>query len=997
MFAGVFQAGVFPKLSKPFDHLSKLFRVRPPTRERRQQTTMMNQVYQTTAMALEAVLSPRVVSRSLNEGLRQVDKTPENVEYDDIEKVLKSHIYKQLQVALPAEKAKETIKEILAELSALHSPPEPETPPKAENPLEQQQQNINALHDAIRPFNLYFEWPETQKLRAQLQLLDQEQEAGNDAGQLIASAHAQLKTLEQKLEDLLVEQADELSKLQAALEQVRSLGGFKVRRLENLMRQINEAQGARQLAGAEVDRARKLASDLRKLLQSSVVGEEQSGSEKSGPEKSAKEDSSKEDLLLDLDFSDPIEAETSNSDAGDLFLELDESDLELAPEASADIKSIDIESERHTLDSLAKEYSNLLNFVAALQTRVDTYRQQLEQGDTLGEALPQLRQEFEVAQGQQRDSLRQELQALKDSLAEVDASIDNHELSQALQVTLGVLEATLPSESDVKHIRDLQRLLEQRVEALNEDRELEASSKASKLEQQAQALDQLRIAFNRHEPSRASASDRDKLAQAIAALEHAQADNQLNPEAVREGRQAVQSLESNFAQRAEGKLDKQRAWARSMLSQVRSLPLLESVQPHAQALEASLENRLQTLEHSTITSQQRDADAAKFKELKTELKAAYRDELKALSERARELQDKRSFAHIQLAVENLEKDEYPDLSTLARPLKQSFSELLANQTNDLHQLESEAQNYRNQDSDEARELQRILQDARAQIEQRQPAEEIDRAWLLLEQVRSSVEERSASFAPRLDRALKAFEPVAKLNTDEVTNVKRILQHLNGQRNSFDKVSTTMQAQLINALAEAEDMIENLQKEFEATRDIAGKLVSSSLLDDVLGIFGSPGTPPPSASSFSAPRSSPPLAATASATPTSFRYQQHSGQQRLDAWLEDYIASKGIREGAMFTPENSLYCGSLQLSPGPLIGAVVNLEQDLQSLGHELSLGAIQLFSIEAPQGILVILRTPENYRVVLVVSSPAELSLVLNKLRRDAPILSDIIHGTAVA
>ncbi|MBS3933909.1 MAG: hypothetical protein KGZ35_06090, partial [Truepera sp.] len=227
---------------------------------------MVNPIYQATVTALEALLSPRVVSRLLQEGLLQVGKSPETVSYPEIETILKAQVYRQLQVAMPVVKAKEVIQSLLAELAAV----QPTAVPAA---LKAQGEALAELKKALLPFNLYFEWPETQKLRAQLQLLEAEQQAGRAAEALLQSSQDQLALLRQKLEDQLVIQARELSELQAALLVVRSLGGPKVRRLENLLQQIASEQQRRQLAPAEIERARKLATDLRKLMESSVVNE----------------------------------------------------------------------------------------------------------------------------------------------------------------------------------------------------------------------------------------------------------------------------------------------------------------------------------------------------------------------------------------------------------------------------------------------------------------------------------------------------------------------------------------------------------------------------------------------------------------------------------------------------------------------------------------------------------------------------------------------------
>src|SRR5690606_21889692 len=140
--------------------------------------------------------------------------------------------------------------------------------------LTAQAERLERLQVALRPFNLYFEWPEVQKLRAQIQLLEAEHDSGREAHALGQDAEAQLELVVQKLEDQLVLQARELGELREALEQVRSLGGQKVRRLETFVNQIAGSQSERQLAPAEIERARRLARDLRKLMESSVYSEQ---------------------------------------------------------------------------------------------------------------------------------------------------------------------------------------------------------------------------------------------------------------------------------------------------------------------------------------------------------------------------------------------------------------------------------------------------------------------------------------------------------------------------------------------------------------------------------------------------------------------------------------------------------------------------------------------------------------------------------------------------
>ncbi|NLG08034.1 MAG: hypothetical protein GX560_02090, partial [Deinococcales bacterium] len=230
-------------------------------------TVMTNRVYQTTVEELEALLSPRVVSRSLKEGLRQVGRTPETAGMEDIEKILKGQVYRQLQLTMPVTRAKDTVSELIDKLRAAAANEGAAPAAAVSGGLEAQGQQLAELQEALKPFNLYFEWPEVQKLRAQVQLLEADHEAGREAPALLAGAREQLQLVMQKREDQLVLQARDLGELEEALEAVRELGGPKVRRLETLVNQVRAAQQNRQLASAESDRAQRLARDLRVALE----------------------------------------------------------------------------------------------------------------------------------------------------------------------------------------------------------------------------------------------------------------------------------------------------------------------------------------------------------------------------------------------------------------------------------------------------------------------------------------------------------------------------------------------------------------------------------------------------------------------------------------------------------------------------------------------------------------------------------------------------------
>lgn len=920
---------------------------------------MTNRVYQITVQELETVLSPRVVSRSLQEGLKQVGKTPETVAYDDIDKILKAYIYRQLQVALPVDKAKEKVKDVLARLEEVReggapraakdaeAPPPQQQAAAKDNALAQQQQTLDELREAIRPFNLYFEWPETQKLRAQLQLLEEEQEQGREAPQLVSGARSQLKTLEQKLEDQLVTQADELSKLETAYEQVEDVGGYKVRRLDKIIRQVRAAQEERQLATGEIDRAKKLVTELRKLLQSSVASEET-------PAAQADTDTEAEEGL------------------GDLIL--------------------DLSSERDDLAAIVKNHGNLLNFRPELAETIAGYEQQLDRDEALGDSLEQLRRDLGQAEQQLRQELQDELRGIKTNLANMDAELDTQELTMSLQVTLGVLENTLPPESDVKHIRDLHRLLEQRSAGLASSREQAQQAQSAKLEQQGEAITRLQATLERYSTEGAAVTERKTLQGSLERLEQAHQDGDLAPELLAEAQSAAGELEAAVAERAQGVLDKQRAKVRGLLSQVQALPLIDPVLAQARALEQELSEQLEQLEHEPLGDDRLDASVAMVDKLRGDLRAAYEQRISSFLEQASSLGNRDVLARIQEASQSLEQGNYPDLSELERSLAQASSERLSEQLADLHQLETEARQLRGIDTDEFRDFQTLLQDARQRLEQGYTVDNLERGWTLLERLQGEMVQRSASFEPRLDELLGRFEPVSKLNTDEATHVRRVLRYLDSQRGAFNKISPGMQDQLMSSLDEAEEMLSQLQEEFEATRAIAGQLVSGNVLDDVLGIFGDKSqqapAPPPS-------QAAPPAKAAAERAPEV--RETRSDNTALNRWLDAYLDERGVRDVAIFTPEGDLLSGRCEFKPRTLRAAIDELEENFGLIGEELGLGGIRLLSVEMLGKVLVVVKPVDDYPIAIVIDTPSVLSLVLNRLRRDIPKVSEILSGPAFA
>ena len=715
---------------------------------------MTNQVYRKAVEALEEVMSPRVVSRSLQEGLKHIGKQPDTVDLADMETILKEQVYRQLQVSMPVNEAKETVVAILERLASGDSEivaPEPPFDP------ERQRAALGKLQASLRPFNLYFEWPETQKLRSQLRLIESELNQGRDAAKLLADAGAEFRQLEQKLEDHLVSQARELGELEAAFERVKTLGGPKVRRLDNLLGQVRAAQRDRQLAGAELERARKLLTELRKLLESSVISEEDGAG-----------DESAQDTALPVDVTNRL-------------------------------RLLDLESERHELDAMASEFAVLCDYQPGQAEVIARLREQLERQESIGDRLAQTRVELVAAREALKRELHADLTRLKESLAESDPGGDEDgkaagEARHGVEVALGVLETTLPSYADVQHLRSLGRWLEER-------------------------------------------------------------------------------------------------WSRQQ----------------------------------SASGEQADDDG-----------------------------------------------------------------VLASQWAELASIERQAGPFLKLDYAGVPALREVMAAARRRLETGQGADELSRAKEFLDSIREAHEQALEGFEARLDAALRAFEPLSRLNSEESAATARTLAHLSGQRDALQRVSPAVQCELVAALEQAETSIEELKLQLDATREVAGRLVEGGVLDDILGLFEAPASDSPGGTG-AAPDNNELgdlLLVEAEAD------RSDGSDPELERQLAGLLQTRGVT-GAATLARGHVIAGRLPLDTDRLCSGTVQFGQDLAALGKGLDVGAMRLATVETGDALLIVAWPTPEHQVAVLVGTPTHVGPVLDKLRSDLPHLSGLLYQNA--
>ncbi|KPD26850.1 hypothetical protein AN926_09975 [Thermus scotoductus] len=370
----------------------------------------MPDVYKTILEAIHPHLGARAEA-VLEEGLKRLGKRPSELTPADGAHLLKGLVYRELQARMRPEEARRMVEGVLAQ-------------------MEGQGARLAKLEQGLKRFGLYVDWPEVARLRALVNRLRQAPDPG-----LLAEGEELVEALEEKLEEALLRQAKDLAHLEEALERVRHLGGPKVRRLESLVETIRQAQREGILAQAEVERARSLALELRKFLESSAV---------------------KAPTLPEIVFETqetppetPPRAETPSSHPTDVFLTVEEAselegellvDLEaLSQEASQRILALEVEEEKRKLEELLSRFAPLVEraTVSPLLAEVQAL---LEAGTPVGEKLQTLEEAFQEAEKNLRAEKRARLIQLQEALRQLPLP---EEAKDPVQKALELAEETL--------------------------------------------------------------------------------------------------------------------------------------------------------------------------------------------------------------------------------------------------------------------------------------------------------------------------------------------------------------------------------------------------------------------------------------------------------------------------------------------------------------------------------------------------------------------------
>ncbi|RTG97842.1 hypothetical protein CSW44_10205 [Thermus scotoductus] len=362
----------------------------------------MPDVYKTILEAIHPHLGARAVA-VLEEGLKRLGKRPSELTPEDGAHLLKGLVYRELQARMRPEEARQLVEGVLAQ-------------------MEGQGARLAKLEQGLKRFGLYVDWPEVARLRALVNRLRQAEDPG-----LLQEGKTLLDALEEKLEEALLRQAKDLAHLEEALERVRHLGGPKVRRLESLVETIRQAQREGILAQAEVERARSLALELRKFLESSAVRSPTLPEIVFETQETPPPSHLTDEVFLTVEEASELE--------GELLVDLEA----LSQEASQRILALEVEEEKRKLEALLSRYAPLVEraTVSPLLAEVQAL---LEAGTPVGEKLQTLEEAFQEAEKNLRAEKRARLIQLSEALRQLPLP---EEAKDPVQKALELAEETL--------------------------------------------------------------------------------------------------------------------------------------------------------------------------------------------------------------------------------------------------------------------------------------------------------------------------------------------------------------------------------------------------------------------------------------------------------------------------------------------------------------------------------------------------------------------------
>ncbi|MCL6527431.1 MAG: hypothetical protein K6T57_11190 [Thermaceae bacterium] len=749
-------------------------------------------LYQTLNQSLEPVLGERT-RMVLEEGVRRLGVSPDQLDPSQAEVILKRLVYRELQSRMSPTAARARIEEMLREIGATEK--EEEGPNGATT--AHSEAALGELEAGLKRFSLYLDWPEVGRLRGLIALIRGNPPSSTAAG-LLREGQEVLSNLEERLQSALLRQSRDIADLQTALERVRSVGGPKVRRLENLLRQIQEAHTAETLAPAEVERARALAAEMRKLVESSVVQnptlegaillEEETLSGSGPPTVEMAWDDS--ELVLDLDFES------------------------LTAEQQSRIREIDVAEDRRRLEALCDRYPHALgrSEVSGLRAALEA---ELEAGRPVGERLGEFEATLREAQAEQVAEARVRYEWLLERARQLSASEKTAALAARLEIagqTLvggglpgelaeleGVLSALEAEERAAKELRERQQRLKVALESLRSEAEVALSPYRDHAEVELFLVTLSDLPAQEDVLGRA----RGQLSALLTALAREREEEGLARMSLRAAVQALPSLEPLEA-------GKQAVLQR--LEAPGSREALAELEAYVQAL---------TERARALVSARLEALEARVERLESTLKESLGEVRAALAESRRELAQGR----------------FSDPTPIEEALEELVSARRAAIAEELSRYEVAGRSLWGLGGED---LEAKVTQARAQLAAGE-LPDLGEIHALLARMRRAQEALRAELGGRISALLESFEGHKGVGGETVFRLKPLCDFLRSASERLTRLGTNSLLEVRRTLEEAERLEGQLAQEYRAASSVMQELQGMDL-DSFLDVFNAPSKP-----------------------------------------------------------------------------------------------------------------------------------------------------------
>ncbi|MCS7068597.1 MAG: hypothetical protein NZN28_08225 [Meiothermus sp.] len=868
----------------------------------------------------------------LEEGVRRLGISPDKLDASQAEVILKRLVYRELQTKMSPNAARSRIEEMLKELGI-----------GGENgagagagKLSAHARSVLAdLEAGLKRFSLYLDWPEVGRLRGLINVIKQDPEA-SAARALLREGQEVLAQLEERLQAALLRQTRDIAELELSLQRVQSVGGPKVRRLESLIRQIQEAHAQETLASAEVERARALAADMRKLVESSVV---QNPTSETAITLDTIEDIPAVDrptepqvVLKDPTIEAPAVVDRASDGFDDEALVLDLDFDALTAEQQSRIREIDVAEDARHLEALRERYAAVLSLpkiageLAALQA-------ELQAGNPLGERLGAFGELLKVTHAEALAEARVRYEWLADRLGRLELPLDK---TAPVQARLAVVLETLHAGGIPPELAELERAVEG----------LEAEEKASREIRERRARLEHALATLRTEAEHALSPYRghplvESFMQALAGLD-------ISESSLQTLRQELSELLSQLAREREEESLKRMG----LRASVQALPALEPLDSERQRL-------IQQIEQGSGSLVELERAVGQLVDKARGLVAS---RLEALESRIRHLEQtlKESLIELkqplQTAREALAQGRIADPAPLERALGELIAARRAAIAEELSRYEMAARSMRGLGGEE---LEDKVAQARAYL-QAGELPDLTEIHALLGRLRRAQETLRAELGGRIAALLEAYNAHKSVGGETALRLKPLCDFLQSASERLPRLGVSSLLEVRRALEEAERLEAQLAQEHAAAQSLLQELKGADL-ESLLDVF----EPSTQVSAPASPEPAPPTPAPVEAS--------------VHAEVLDPFQIRGV-EAVALIEAGQVVAGSLPFASS----SAQMVFDDLLNLARELTGQSAQLSVISLPQWVLVLVPLKQKGLVVLAEKALLSRLLALIERQRDA-------------